>query len=124
MTTSTDPVPTPADPSPSEYAELWRAIGRLEGMAAALLDGQRGLRDGQEQLRAEMQSGQQELRAEMQSGQQELRAEFHSSQQELRIEIQAGLREVNRRVDRLFYTILAVGGAMIVAVFASRFVGS
>ena len=36
----------------------------------------------------------------------------------------AALLEVNRRIDRLFYTIIAVGGAMIVATFASRFVGS
>ena len=101
MTTTADPAPTPADPSPSDYAELWRAIGRLEGTLNSLVTGQRELRDGQEQLRAEIQSSQQQLRAE----------------------IQAGLREVNPWVDRLFYTILAFGGAMIVAVFASRFVG-
>ena len=112
MTTTADPAPTPADPSPSDYAELWRAIGRLAGTLNSLVTGQRELRDGQEQLRAELRSSQQELRAEIQAGQQELRAE-----------IQAGLREVNPRVDRLFYTILAFGGAMIVAVFASRFVG-
>ncbi len=34
------------------------------------------------------------------------------------------LLEVNRRIDRLFYTIIAVGGAVVVATFASRFIGS
>ena len=45
-------------------------------------------------------------------------------QQEQRAEFKADLREMNRRIDRLFYTIIAIGGAMVVAVFASRFVGS
>ncbi len=108
MTTSADPAPTPATPdaSPSELSEIWRAIGRLEGTAAALLEGQREIKNGQEQLK-------QELRAESQAGQRELRAEF-----------QTELREVNRRIDRLFYTILAGGGTLLVAIFASRFVGS
>ena len=101
MTTSADPAPTPVDPSPSEYAELWRAIGRLEGTAAALLEGQRELKEGQEQLRAE----------------------FQASQQQQRAEFQASHQELNRRIDRLFYAMLGIGGALIVAAFASRFLG-
>ncbi len=129
MTTSADPVPAPVDePSLSEYAQLWRAIGRLEGTAAALLEGQRELKEGQQELkqelRAEFQSGLHELRAEFQSGQQELRAEFQSGQQELRAELQSGLREMNRRIDRLFYLILGVGGALLASVYATRFIGS
>ncbi len=38
-------------------------------------------------------------------------------------DLQAGLRDVNRRVDRLFYAILAVGGALLVAFLANRFIG-
>ena len=89
MTTSANPAPTPTGPeaSPSELSETWRAIGRLEGTADALLEGQRDLREGQRDLRE-------------------------------------GQRDLNRRMDRLFYTILGIGGAIIVAVFASRFVGS
>ena len=126
MTTGANPAPTPATPdaSPSELSEIWRAIGRLEGTAAALLEGQREIKDGQEQLkqelRAEFQAGQQEIQA----GQRELRAESQAGQRELRAEFQAELREINRRLDRLFYTILAGGGALLVAIFASRFVGS
>ena len=103
MTTSSNPVPTPTDPdtSPSELSEIWRAIGRLEGTAAALLQGQRELKEGQERLR----EGQQEIK------------------QELRDEFKADLREMNRRIDRMFYAILGIGGALIVAAFASRFVG-
>jgi plasmid stabilization system protein ParE len=84
MTTNAEPTQAQTELSTSDYGELWRAIGRLEGTAAALLEGQR----------------------------------------ELRSDLDLGLREVNRRIDRLFYTILAFGGAIIVAVFASRFVGS
>ena len=68
-----------------DAAEVWRAIGRLEGDTAALKEGQR-----------EIQAGIRDL--------------------------QAGLRDVNRQVDHLFYAILAVGGALLAAFFASRFI--
>ena len=82
MTTSANPAPAPTDSGASSFEsyETWRAIGRLEGTADALLEGQRELREGQ--------------------------------------------RDLNRRMDRLFYTTLGIGGAIIVAVFASRFTGS
>ena len=62
-----------------DAAEVWRAIGRLEGDTATLKEGQR--------------------------------------------EISNDLREANRRIDRLFHAVLAVGGALFVAIFASQFVG-
>ncbi len=114
MTTSANPTPAQVDePSLSEYAQLWRAIGRLEGTAAALLEGQRELKEGQQELK----EGQQELK-------QELRAEFQVGQQESRAEFQAGQRESNRRIDRLFYLILGIGGALLVSVYATQFIGS
>ena len=70
---------TDTDPGNPVNADIWRAIGRLEGATSALLEGQR--------------------------------------------EIKASLQAVNQHVDRLFYTILAVGGGVIVAVIASRFIG-
>ena len=81
---------TDADPGNPVNADMWRAIGRLEGATAALLEGQR-----------------------------EIKSSLHEQQQEFR----TGLAAVNQRVDRLFYTILAVGGAVIAAVIASRFIG-
>lgn len=39
-------------------------------------------------------------------------------------DLREGQRELNRRIDRLFYTILGVGGAIIVAVLASNFIGN
>ncbi len=125
MTTSTNPASMPTEPeaSPSELSEIWRAIGRLEGTANALLEGQRQLREGQEQLKVTFQAEQQELRAEFKAEQQELRAEFKAEQQELRAEFKADLREVNRRVDRLFYAIMGIGGALMVSIYASRFIG-
>ena len=77
---------TDTDPGNPVNADMWRAIGRLEGATAALLEGQREIKDDQR-------------------------------------EIKASLQAVNQRVDRLFYTILAVGGAVIAAVIASRFIG-
>lgn len=70
---------TGTDPGNPVNADMWRAIGRLEGATAALLEGQR--------------------------------------------EIRTSLQALTQRLDRLFYTILAVGGAVIAAVIASRFIG-
>jgi hypothetical protein len=50
-------------------------------------------------------------------------ASLQGGQREFRADLQAGLQEVNRRVDRLFYAILALGGALFAAIFASRFIG-
>ena len=47
-----------------------------------------------------------------------------ASLREGQADIRADLREVNRRVDRLFYTLLAVGGALFVAIFVSRLIGN
>ena len=38
-------------------------------------------------------------------------------------EIKAGLEATNRRADRIFYAIFAVGGALPVAVLANRIIG-
>ena len=103
---------TDTDPENPVNADMWRAIGRLEGATAALLEGQR-------EIKASLHEQQQEFRASLHEQQQEFRAGLQEQQQELR----AGLAAVNQRVDRLFYTILAVGGAVIAAVIASRFIG-
>ena len=34
------------------------------------------------------------------------------------------LLEVNRRIDRLFYAVIAIGGALLVATLVGSFVGS
>ena len=106
MMTSADPASLPIQPASSESAEFWRAIGRLEGTVNALLEGQRRMED------------------KLDTGSQEQREYSDAGLRELRTDLNVGFREMNRRIDRLFYTILAFGGAMIVSVFASRFVGS
>ena len=44
-----------------DAAEIWRAIGRLEGATAALLEGQRELQAGLQDVRSEMRSGFQDV---------------------------------------------------------------
>ena len=56
----------------------------------------------------------------LKDGQSEIKADFQQGQSELRED----MRELNRRMDRMFYTILAVGGALFVAIFASNFIGN
>ncbi len=80
-----------------DAAEVWRAIGRMEGDIAAVKEVQI------------------EIRAEMREGFRESQARY--------LDLQIGMRDVNRLVDRLFYTILAVGGALLAAFIASRFIG-
>ena len=124
MTTSADPASTPSEPevSTSQLFEIWRTIGRLEGAANTLLEGQRELKEGQEQLKAVFLSGQQELRAEFLSGQQEARAEYQAGPQEMRAEFKADLREVNRRLDQTFYMVLVGGGVLVALTLALRFI--
>ena len=118
-----------------DAAEVWRAIGRLESDTSTLKDGQSeikvALKEGYSELKADSERGQSELRADFQRGQSELRADFQRGQSELRADFQRGqselrgdMRELNRRMDRMFYTILAVGGALFVAIFASNFIGN
>lgn len=73
-----------------DAAEVWRAIGRLEGTTAALLEGQREIKAGLEETNRRSDEG---------------------------------LRETNRRIDRLLYANIAIGGALFVAIFVSRFIG-
>ena len=114
MTTSSNPTPAATEPedSSSELSRIWRAIGVLQGTVATLVEGQRQLMEGQRQLM----EGQERLK-------QDLRAEFLTGQQDLRAEFKADLREVHRRIDRMFYAFLGIGGALLVSVYASRFIG-
>ena len=73
-----------------DAVEVWRAIGRLEGTTAALLEGQREIKAGLEETNRRSDEG---------------------------------LRETNRRIDRLLYANIAIGGALFVAIFVSRFIG-
>ena len=79
-----------------DAAEIWRAIGRLEGDTAALLEGQR-----------ELQVGLQDVRSEIREVRSEMRSDF---------------RDVYRRIDRLFFAVLGIGGALVVAVVVNSFV--
>ena len=53
-----------------------------------------------------------------------LNGELKTGLAEVRTELKTGLLEVNRRVDRLFYAILAMGGALFVAIVVSNFTNS
>ena len=110
MTTSSNPTPTTteSEDSSSELSRIWRAIGRLEGTVNALLEGQRELKEGQQELK---------------EGQQEIKESQERVKQELRDEFKADLREVHRRMDRMFFAFIAIGGALLVSVYASRFIG-
>ena len=53
-------------------------------------------------------------------GQREIREEMRAGQNENR----SGFAEMNRRIDRMFYAILAFGGGVVAAVLADRFISS
>ena len=67
----------------TNIAELSRAIGRLERVVEALVEGQR----------------------------------------QLRHDLNEGLRETNRRIDRLQYTVIGFGTALIVADVVTNLLG-
>ena len=125
MTTSANPAQTPTDPeaSPSELSEIWRAIGRLEGTAAALLEGQRELKEGQQRLRADIEAGFREERTFTDARFREERTYTDTRFREERTYADVRFQELNRRIDRMFYAFLGIGGALVVSVYASRFIG-
>ncbi len=50
--------------------------------------------------------------------------DLREEQRQSREETRNGFAEVNRRIDRLFYAILAVGGGLVAAVLADRFISA
>ena len=50
-------------------------------------------------------------------------AALKDGQNEIKADLRDGFREVNLRVDRLFYAMLGSGGALLVAMIASRIFG-
>ena len=76
---------------------IWHTLGRLE-------EGQRGLDEGQRRLEVALLENQRRTDAAL-------------------VDLQSGLRDVNRRVDRLFYAIIAIGGALLVETLVGQFLG-
>ena len=103
---------TDTDPSNPVNADMWRAIGRLEGATAALLEGQR-------EIKVSLLESQREIKASLLEVQRETNASLLEGQRETR----TGLESANQRIDRLFYTILAGGTGLLAAILASRFIG-
>ena len=99
---------TDTDPSNPVNADIWRAIGRLEGATAALLEGQR-------EIKASLLEVQRETKASLLEVQRETRTGLESANQRI--------DRLNQRIDRLFYTIVAGGAALLAAILASRFIG-
>ena len=94
---------------------LWRAVGNLEANVNRLLEGQQKLESSQQQLQQEVRDSQQQLREEVREFQQEVR----DSQQQLRQEVRVAQADTNRRVDRLLYAVLGVGGGVIALLAAA-----
>lgn len=88
---------------------IWYILGRLE-------EGQRRLEEGQRRLETALEENQHRFETRLEENQRQTDAAL--------LDLRVGLRDVNRRVDRLFFAIIAIGGTMIVATFASRFVGT
>ena len=87
---------------------LWRAVGNLEANVIRLLEGQQKL-----------ESSQQQLQQEVRDSQQQLQQEVRDSQQQLRQEVRVAQADTNRRVDRLLYAVLGVGGGVIALLAAA-----
>ncbi len=81
---------------------IWHTLGRLE----------EGLRRLEERLSS--------LEATMLENQRQTNTAILENQRRT----DTALLEVNRRIDRLFYAVIAIGGALLVATLVGRFVGS
>ena len=97
---------------------LDQRVGRLESDTATLKDGQTELKNGQTELKADLHLlDQRVVRLESDT------ATLKDGQREIKTDLQAVSREVNRRIDRLTYAIIAIGGALLVTMLASNFIG-
>ena len=76
---------------------IWHTLGTLK-------KGQRGLDEGQRRLEAALLENQRRTDTAL-------------------LDLQAGLRDVNRRIDRLFYAIIGMGGALLAATLVGQFLG-
>ncbi len=83
------------------------AIARLVADIAALKEGQQEIKDGLAEVNRRLDTGLREARVDLDTG---LRG--------VRVDLDEGLRETNRRIDRLFYAVLAIGGALLATAIA------
>jgi hypothetical protein len=83
------------------------AIGRLEADIAVLKEGQREIKDSLAEVNRRLDTGLREARVDLDTG---LR--------DVRTDLEAGLRETNRRIDRLFYAVLAIGSGLLATAVA------
>ncbi len=104
----------------AESDNIWRTLGRLE-------EGQHRMEEGQRRLEAALEENQRRFETRLEENQRRFETRLEENQRQTDaalLDLRVGLRDVNRRVDRLFFAIIAIGGTMIVATFASRFVGT
>ena len=96
MTTEATQQPQAPQPPVMNVAEVYRILGGLE----------KGQTEIKEQIvRSEERNDQRHARSEERNDQRHARSEERNDQQ---------FREVNRRIDRLWYTIVGIGAAVIV----------
>ena len=95
--------PPQAPPQP-DLDEVMRALARVE--------------EGQRQMREEFQEGQRQMREEFQEGLREVREDSREFRRETREDlrnIHQRIDDTQKRIDRLFYTIIGIGGAALAA---------
>jgi hypothetical protein len=98
-------------------ADNW-AIGRLEGDIAALKEGQQEIKDGLAEVNRRLDTGLREARVDLDTGLRDVRADLDTGLRNFRADLEAGLRETNRRIDRLFYAVLAIGSGLLATAIA------
>ena len=124
MTTEAAQDPQTPQPPVMDVAEVYRTLGRLEAVQSQtreiLVRIEQRL-DRQEE-RNDQRFAQQEERNDQRFTQQEERNDQRFGQQEERNDRQ--FREVNRRIDRLGYTIVGIGAAIIVGYVLQQVFGA
>ena len=105
------------------------AIARLVADIAALKEGQQEIKDGLAEVnrrldtglreaRVDLDTGLRDVRADLDTGLRNVRADLDTGLRNVRADLEAGLRETNRRIDRLFYAVLAIGSGLLATAIA------
>ena len=114
-------------PNPIDLVALSRALGNLEATTEALRAGQEEIKESLRETnrRIEETSRETNRRIEETSRETNRRIEELSRESNRRFdEMTRRNDDANRRIDRLYYAVIGMGSALIIAVLASNFLGN
>jgi predicted nuclease with TOPRIM domain len=103
-------------PNPIDLVALSRALGNLEATTEALRAGQEEIKESLRDTNSRFEETSRETNRRIEELSRESNRRFD--------EMTRRNDDANRRIDRLYYAVIGMGSALIIAVLASNFLGN